>query len=697
MLNKETKTVVPDLNWYQEIVKEAPETIIIIDRDGRILFHNDHAEGADPAQFVNRNIFEFFLPEYYDLVRSKIKKVFDTGQTDSYELASTYNESDPRWYMTNLGPIIRDGRVVAVSLFIRNTTEIKRAQRELKVSNENLEKRVDERTQTLNEYAYRLEVSEKLNVILRRAQTRQEVINSLVGHCMSVMEADLAGIYETIGEELQLSISIQHTEAPPHTLNADNDHFLFRMLHVNKIHHILLDGCIEEDCQFCCYMYDQKTQALILAPLRIGGYVAGILYIGWKTPRQYSQEDEQLLNAFVESGSNTLHRIWATEQLEHNIRQREQELHVLYQIMSIASEELDADTLLEKSLNTTLKAVNCLTGLIHLFNSREQKLESSIQEQVPDGLYDWLLLTGLDQELWGQVFQTGGNVLVSGLQTKMDSGKTELLTYFGVPIRTKEVIIGVLSIFCKDEGIFDSGVKQLISTIADQIGLALETTRQRQRDKEALILEERQRLARDLHDSVSQSLYGLVLSADISKKLLKLKELSTLEETINDIATFALQSLREMRLMLFELRPLAFESEGLSGALELRLNTVERRAGLMTSLDIVGEEFLPSPLDLELYRITTEALNNALRHSNCTQIQVSLHVDEVLNQLELKIIDNGQGFSIENKSLGGIGLVSMKERATRLGGQLVIETEDTIGTTVRLVCPTKNNNKGIVK
>ena len=332
-----------------------------------------------------------------------------------------------------------------------------------------------------------------------------------------------------------------------------------------------------------------------------------------------------------------------------------------------------------------------------MFNSREQKLELSIQEQVPDGLYDWLLLTGLDQELWGQVFQTGGNVLVSGLQTKMDSGKTELLTYFGVPIRTKEVIIGVLSIFCKDEGIFDFGVKQLISTIADQIGLALETTRQRQRDKEALILEERQRLAKNLHDSVSQSLYGLVLSADISKKLLKLKELSTLEETINDIATFALQSLREMRLMLFELRPLAFESEGLSGALELRLNTVERRAGLMTSLDIVGEEFLPSPLDLELYRITTEALNNALRHSNCTQIQVSLHVDEVLNQLELKIIDNGQGFSIENKSLGGIGLVSMKERATRLGGQLVIETEDTIGTTVRLVCPTKNNNKGIVK
>ena len=106
--------------------------------------------------------------------------MFDTGQTDSYELASTYNEAHPRWYMTNLGPIIRDGRVAAVSLFIRNTTEIKRAQRELKVSNENLEKRVDERTQTLNEYADRLEVSEKLNVILRRAQTRQEVINSLV-------------------------------------------------------------------------------------------------------------------------------------------------------------------------------------------------------------------------------------------------------------------------------------------------------------------------------------------------------------------------------------------------------------------------------------------------------------------------------------------------------------------------------------
>jgi signal transduction histidine kinase len=204
-----------------------------------------------------------------------------------------------------------------------------------------------------------------------------------------------------------------------------------------------------------------------------------------------------------------------------------------------------------------------------------------------------------------------------------------------------------------------------------------------------LIGEERQRLARDLHDSVSQSLYGLVLAADISKKLLKLKEFGTLDDTLKDIETFALQSLREMRLMLFELRPISFESEGLAGALELRLNTVERRAGLMTSLDIIGGELLESPLDLEIYRLATEALNNALKHANASQIHVSIHVDEDANQCELKVIDNGSGFDLDTKRSGGIGLISMNERASRVGGQVILESQEGKGTMVRFICPLK--------
>lgn len=184
-----------------------------------------------------------------------------------------------------------------------------------------------------------------------------------------------------------------------------------------------------------------------------------------------------------------------------------------------------------------------------------------------------------------------------------------------------------------------------------------------------------------------------MLSADVNKKLLKIREYDTLENTLSDIETQAVQSLREMRLMLFELRPISFESEGLTGALRLRLNTVEERAGIQTSLEISGEELLPSPLDLEIYRIATEALNNALKHSNAQQVRVRLSVDTMNHICFLEVHDNGTGFNPEQRTSGGIWLASMHERASRLGGTLKITSSKDSGTTIRFTCSLMNKTR----
>ncbi|HWR65107.1 MAG TPA: GAF domain-containing protein [Bellilinea sp.] len=688
MPNTSLPVSVPDLDWYRDIVEGAPETILIADEHGTILFHNSQARGMDPQDFVGHPIYEYFLPEFHDIVRRKIETVFATGQLETYELASKYETEQTLWYTTRLSPIIRSGKVVAATLFIRDTTREKQTQQVLNQINLNLEQMVDQRTVTLNNYAHRLEEAERLSFALRRAGTWQEVTTMVTEHSKKVLDVDLAGVYLQAGSRLHHSITRGQTDQPPADLAAETDPFLFRLLQSSAIRYVpLIDEQADPGCSFCQYIRRQGIQSMVLAPLHSGDKTVGVLYLGSRSIRELTPEDEALIRAFVEASSNTLHRIQVMEHLEHIIRQREDELRVLYNVMSVASSVPDADSLLQKSLSITLEAVGCDMGVIHLLGINDQKLKVAASQNYPDILHNFLLLSGEVADLWEKVLASRQVVEVHQLKTQSYHEQTvegvQVLDYIGVPLHARDVLIGVMSIFACCE-LFDPDKIQLVSTIADQIGLALESTQQRKLDNEALIFEERQRLARELHDSVSQSLYGLVLSADVSNKLLKVKAYSELAESLEDIGEVALQSLKEMRLMLFELRPISLESVGLVGALELRLNTVEGRANMQTTLNVTGKEYLPRAYDLDIYRVATEALNNALKHSRASQVRVDLKAGP--QQVELVIRDNGVGFDISGGN-GGIGLSSMQERAARIGGQLVIKSTPKRGVTVTLTVP----------
>jgi PAS domain S-box-containing protein len=675
-----------NLDWYRDVIEFAPDTYNIIDKEGTFLYTNSRSKTEIPDDFIGKSIFDYFLPEYYQIVREKLDHVYESGLNDQYELATDYGGGPRRYYMTNLAPIKRDGQVVAIAMYIREITELKRAQYQLNDLNEELENRVQQRTLELQEYAKRMEITEKLSIALRRAKNRAEVLQ-IIGHQFkNTFDADVAGIYQVHDDNLQLSLNLSPTINAPIELNSTFDKYFFSVLSDNEIRITQMPDHKHENCRFCDFISQNKLATLILAPLRAASTMVGVIYLAFKQKKKFTENDEQLMRSFVEAGGNTLHRIQVMERLEKNIGNRENELAVLYDIMSISSETVDLDELLIKILDRILNAVNCGIGIIHLVEDNQIIKKIQSPDELPPEFISGVELLKVQTKNLENLFSDEQYLFWDIPQTNLNC--------LSALIRSKGKTLGVISIIGECLDYQDQEMIHLINSIADEIGLAVESTRHRKQAEENLILAERQRLARDLHDSVSQSLYGLVLAADISKKLLKLREFDTLEDTLKDIETFALQSLREMRLMLFELRPISFESEGLSGALELRLNTVERRAGLMTSLDIIGEELLQSPLDLEIYRIATEALNNALKHSNASQIHVSLHVDEEFNQCELIIIDNGQGFNVESSNVGGIGLNSMKERAVRVGGQLIVESKDETGTIVRFLCPLKNNPKG---
>jgi PAS domain S-box-containing protein len=199
-------------------------------------------------------------------------------------------------------------------------------------------------------------------------------------------------------------------------------------------------------------------------------------------------------------------------------------------------------------------------------------------------------------------------------------------------------------------------------------------------------LEERQRLARDLHDAVTQSLYSLTLLAEAARRWAAAGNLAQVETHLGRLGETAQQSLKEMRLLVYELRPAALEKEGLVGALQQRLDAVEERAGVNARLLVEGLLDLPPATEESLYRLAQEALNNALKHAGATAVTVRLQTTAA--GVTLQISDNGQGLSSERlEDKGGMGLNNIRERAERLGGQARIESQTGKGTTVHVFVP----------
>jgi len=204
-----------------------------------------------------------------------------------------------------------------------------------------------------------------------------------------------------------------------------------------------------------------------------------------------------------------------------------------------------------------------------------------------------------------------------------------------------------------------------------------------QQRAKAAVVEERNRLARDLHDSVTQSIYSLTLLSEAGQRMAEARDLEQVTINQSRIGDISQQALQEMRLLVYELRPLALETEGLVGALEHRLEVVEKRAGIDARLIVEGEPELTADLEEELYRIAQEALNNALKHAQASTIVVVIrdHTESV----SLQVQDDGRGFEPETaQASGGLGLTTMVERAEMINGRLTIRSTLNEGTIVKV-------------
>jgi two-component system nitrate/nitrite sensor histidine kinase NarX len=249
------------------------------------------------------------------------------------------------------------------------------------------------------------------------------------------------------------------------------------------------------------------------------------------------------------------------------------------------------------------------------------------------------------------------------------------------PMLVQEHVIGVLVLAHPQPDIYGAAEVAQLEPFVSPIAIALENERLRRQARGAAMLEERSRMARELHDAVSQTLFSASLIAEaLPDALERDRERATLGAA--ELRRLTTGALAEMRALLVELRPKALTETSLGRLLQLLGSSLHSRSAIPITVTIVRDCILAPKVQLACYRIAQEALNNAVKHAAAGAVTVNLDctADEVL----LRVSDDGHGFDPAQAPDGGLGLGILRERASEIGAQLTIDSAPGAGTTVTL-------------
>ena len=405
--------------------------------------------------------------------------------------------------------------------------------------------------------------------------------------------------------------------------------------------------------------------------------------------RRYRRKDGTLLDVeaagsiIVRDGRQTLVAV------AHDITERARAQHLLEErvatLSGIAAEQtLDRPTEtvlgdLARSVVNASTAVACgivligeQEGAVHLFGSYglPEDYTASLSEAYRAGVDSPSL----------EAYRTRSPVLVRDLRSYILADPLYAPVHrfvreapwdvvYSLPLLSRGRSLGAIFFCFLPEGEPGEDEKIFLRAVADQAAVAVENARLFSEARGKAALEERQRLARELHDSVSQALYGIALGVETARELLP-DDPERAAEPLDYATTLAEAGMTEMRALIFELRPESLEKEGLVAALEKQAAAVQARHGIMVEAAFDKEPEASLEIKEALYRVAQEALHNTVKHARAANAQVKLEEDA--DGITLEISDDGTGFDAQNDFPGHLGLKSMRERASRLGGTLEV-------------------------
>jgi two-component system NarL family sensor kinase len=374
---------------------------------------------------------------------------------------------------------------------------------------------------------------------------------------------------------------------------------------------------------------------------------------------------------------------------------RNRELVMLNRVANGLNASVDLSESLQTALSLVADLLGLQTGWVWLLREETGEAYLAAAQNLPPGLADhpdrldgsswcYCLSTFKDGDLTGAA---NINVVTCSRLKWLSEGTAGLRFHASIPLYVREKKLGVMNVASAEWRSLSPDDLRILHTIGDMLGIAVERARLYASRGETGALEERNRLAREIHDTLAQDLAAIALKLDAADALLESDdERARARSLIAETLELTRASLEEARRTVLDLRAAPLEGRTLAEALSDLI--AESRASQQTQFDLKitgGTHPLPPRIEVGLYRIAQEAITNALRHSGAACVTIRLDAEP--DRVRLTIQDAGTGFKLGDVETGRFGLVGMKERARLLGGELQMASAPGSGTRVHVIVP----------
>ncbi|HEX2947787.1 MAG TPA: GAF domain-containing sensor histidine kinase [Clostridia bacterium] len=450
-----------------------------------------------------------------------------------------------------------------------------------------------------------------------------------------------------------------------------------------------------------------EMQTCLYVPLFAGSRPVGVIAAFSRVDGEFNSEDERIFSMFAPSAVIGIENARLYQEERRELQENEQRRHVaegLREILRALNSNQPLDDILEFIVKEAARLLH--TDSAALFRLTEDK--STLALEASCGLPHYAkneIRVNSDDGILGKSFIERRPVVKNDLD-EIDSlykanpiQNTHLEWLHGncsgimaVPLICKDEVYGGIALyFKKDEKQPCRSITKeeigLAMTFADQAALAIDNTRLRKQAEDMAVAAERNRLARDLHDAVTQTLFSSSLIAEVLPKIWERSREDGIKR-LDELRQLTRGALAEMRTLLFELRPATLVEAPLGDLLKQLSEAVTGRARIPVSLDVKGSAKLPPEVKIVFYRITQEALNNIAKHSGASRADIGLKTneDEQLGIItaNLRIADDGKGFDPGSVTSEHFGIGIMKERAESAGAKLNVKSEPGSGTVIEL-------------
>jgi len=578
--------------------------------------------------------------------------------------------------------------------------QFNRMSAQLEESYAHLEQRVADRTSELA-------ALNAISAVVSRSLDLEEVLNDALDKTLEVTGIEAGGIYLLREDTDVLTMAAHRGLRAPFVAGIDNlragEGFSGRVIETGEP---LVVSDLFSDSRLTRHVVKEDGfHSAAVFPLVSRGKVLGSFFVITRDYREFPRQDVELLTSIGHQIGVAVENARLFTQVE----QRMQELDALYRADEELYRHLELDEVLQTLADVAVDILQADKSSVLVWDARRERLVVGAARGFRPETMDRISFAP-GEGVVGRVAVGGEPVIVEDVSAdprvaRAITDPEEIRSFMHIPIEIDGQVFGVFNVNYAQPRAFDSEQRRLFTALAQRAALVIENAQLYEHAQELAVVQERSRLARDLHDAVTQTLFSASLIADVLPRIWE-RDPEAGWSRLQEVRELTRGALAEMRTLLLELRPAALVEAEMGELLRQLAEATTGRARVPVAVEVAGECILPPDVKIALYRIAQEALNNVAKHSGASQATVSLRCGTLtpglheasplrsrgsrdsqptLVKVDLCVCDDGRGFDPDEVSPDSLGLGIMRERVQAIGATLTVESEIGRGTVVRAV------------